>query len=435
MRALFVIVVILASLPLILFRPNIGIMVWAWLGFMNPHRLAWGFARTFPFAEIVAVTTFIGMLLTGRWRFPPVTRDTVILVCFCLWMQITTILALNQADAWEQWEKVAKIQLMILVTMMVIRTVKQLRALIWVAAGSICFYGMKGGVFTIMKGGEQRVYGPEGSFIEGNNEIGLALIMVIPLVRYLQLTTPYRLLRHSLLTVLALCAVAILGTQSRGALLGIVAMLAFMLWKSKHRLTLALLIALVTPIALGIMPETWYERMGTIRRYEEDSSAMGRLYSWSFALRLSSDRPLVGGGFETFRPEVFGGYGFDPDRAADAHSIYFEVLGEHGYVGLLLFLALGLSVWLTCSWTIRHSRDEPDVGDLELLARMIQVSFMGFAVSGAFLGLAYFDLYYNLIAFAVIARSLVAAHHESHDVAALAEHRAQLAPQRLERLS
>lgn len=434
MRALVVIIIILSSLPFILFRPNVGIMVWAWLGFMNPHRLAWGFARTFPFAEVVAFATFIGMLITGRWRFPPLARDIWILACLCLWMTLTTVLALNQVDAWEQWEKVAKIQLMILVTMMVIKTHGQLRALIWVVAGSICFYGMKGGIFTIVKGGEQRVYGPEGSFIEGNNEIGLALILVMPLVRYLQLTTPYRLLRHSLVAVLALCGVAIIGTHSRGAMLGIVAGLAFMLWKSKRRLGLALLIAVVSPFVLGLMPEQWFERMGSIRHYEEDSSAMGRLYSWTFALRLASNRPLVGGGFEAFRPEVFATYGFDPERSADAHSIYFEMLGEHGYVGLLLFLALGLSAWMTCSWTIRHSRDDPDVGDLELLARMIQVSFAGFAVSGAFLGLAYFDLYYNLIAFAVIARTLVAA-RESHDVVAPEGQRMRLAPARLERSS
>ncbi len=435
LRAIFVSVVILGALPFILFRPSIGIMLWAWLGFMNPHRLAWGFAQTFPFAEVVALTTFIGMLLTGRWRFPPLTKDTVVLVFFCLWMQVTTVLALNQEEAWEQLEKVIKIQLMIFVTMMVIRTHDQLRALIWVVVASVSFYGMKGGVFTILRGGEERVLGPAGSFIEGNNEIGLALIMIIPLVRYLQLTTPYKWLHRSLLAAIVLCSVSVIGTHSRGALLGIVASLGFMLWKSKHRLGLAVLVGLMSPVALGIMPAKWYDRMGTIRHYDEDGSAMGRIYSWTFAIRLASDRPVVGGGFESFRPEVFGRYGLDPERSADAHSIYFEVLGEHGFVGLLLFLTLGLSAWSTCSWTIRRSRDEPHVAGLEHLARMVQVSFAGYAVAGAFLGLAYFDLYYTLIAFAVIARTLVARQQASHDFAAPVRRRGRLAPQRLERLS
>lgn len=437
MRAILVTVIVFSTLPIILFRPDVGIMVWAWLGFMNPHRLAWGFALVFPFAEVVAVTILLGMLLSGRWRFPPLTRETVLLVVFTLWMQITTLFALNEEEAWAQWEKVLKIQLMILVTVMVIRTCAQLRALVWVVVMSIGFYGVKGGVFTVLGRGENRVLGPEGTFIEGNNEIGLAMIIIIPLLRYLQMTTPHKWLRYPLLLVMVLNSISILGTHSRGGMLGIAAVLCLLLLKSKRRLGLATIFLIMLPAALSIMPQKWFDRMGTLRHYDEDSSAMARIHSWQFATRLSFDRPVVGGGFETFRPEVFARYGFDPDRAADAHSIYFEILGEHGFVGLLLFLSLGASAWLSCSWTVRRARNEPELGQLEHLGRMIQVSLAGYAVSGAFLGLAYFDLYYNLIAFVVIARSLLAARILSTDDAPVlvdSRRRGGLMAQRLGRL-
>lgn len=416
MRALLVTGAIFCCLPIILFRPDVGIYAWAWIGFMNPHRLAWGFARTFPFAEVVAFTLVAGMLLSGRWRFPPITRETLLLALFCLWMQVTTLFALNQEEAWPQWEKVLKIQIMIFVTIMVIRSIKQLRTLIWVIVISMGFYGIKGGIFTLLTGGENRVLGPEGSFIEGNNEIGLALLMTLPLMRYLQLTSQRKWIGLGLLAAMSLSFAAVLGTQSRGALLGSIAVLTFLMLKSKRRLGLAILLIIIVPVGLSVMPQKWFDRMDTIRNYEQDGSAMGRLHSWSFALTMAADRPIVGGGFEAFRPENFARYGYDPNRAADAHSIYFEVLGEHGFVGLFLFLGLWASVWLSCSAVIRNARGDPEVEEMATLARMIQVSLVGYLVSGTFLGLANFDLGYNLLAAVVVAKVVVAARaHERKD--------------------
>jgi probable O-glycosylation ligase (exosortase A-associated) len=234
-------------------------------------------------------------------------------------------------------------------------------------------------------------------------------------MRYLQVTSSHRWLRAGLTFAMLLSGVAILGTQSRGALVGIVAMVLFLLWKSKHRLGLAIFLLVFAPIALSIMPQTWYDRMGTIRNYEEDASAMGRVNSWYFAFNLARARPLVGGGFETFSPALFARYAPNPTDVHDAHSIYFEILGEHGFVGLGLFLTLGISLWRTCSRTIRFARDDPDMEDLEQLMRMVQVSFVAYAVSGAFLGLAYFDLFYNLLAITVIAGTLVSAHRQTQE--------------------
>jgi probable O-glycosylation ligase (exosortase A-associated) len=406
-RGILVLILVFGSLPIVLVQPSVGVLVWAWIGFMNPHRLAWGLIRSVPLSLIVAITTVVGMVVSGKWKRPPFSREIVLLSLFVLWLQVTTLFALNQEGAWLEWEKVMKIQFMILVTVMVVRDLPRIRALVWVIVASLGFYGVKGGVFTVLTGGQYRVWGPEGSFIDGNNELGLALIMVIPLMRYLQLTSDRRWVRYGLGIGIGFSAIAVLGTQSRGAMLGIAAMLALLVWKSKHRFGLALLMLAFLPAALAIMPRAWYDRMGTIRHYREDASATARLNSWQFAVNLALDRPVVGGGFETFQPELFVRYAPDPSRWHDAHSIYFEVLAEHGFVGLALFLCLGVFLWFTCSWIALRSRNDPDVGELEHLGRMIQASLIGYAVSGAFLGLAYFDLYYNMLALVVVSKALV----------------------------
>ena len=180
-------IVFFGMLPYVFARPYVGIYIWSWLGFMNPHRLTWGFAYEFPFAQIVAIVILVSML---RLKVPvrvPWTRETVLLLVLIAWMLFTTFFAFNTDGAWDQWDKVWKIQLMLYVTLMLIRSKTKLDWLIWVIVLSLGFYGVKGGIFTIAHGGAHRVQGPEGSFIGGNNEIALALIMTIPLMRYLQL--------------------------------------------------------------------------------------------------------------------------------------------------------------------------------------------------------------------------------------------------------
>jgi probable O-glycosylation ligase (exosortase A-associated) len=154
-------------------------------------------------------------------------------------------------------------------------------------------------------------------------------------------------------------------------------------------------------------PEKWHNRMSTIREYKEDRSAMGRINAWTFALNLANDHPLVGGGFGAFNKELFQEYAPDPEDFHDSHSIYFGVLGNQGWVGLLLFLGLGVMSMRTGTRLLRATRDDPELRWAGELASMVQVSLIGFAAGGAFLGLAYFDLPYNLIALLVALQQVV----------------------------
>jgi probable O-glycosylation ligase (exosortase A-associated) len=158
------------------------------------------------------------------------------------------------------------------------------------------------------------------------------------------------------------------------------------------------------------MPDSWEHRMKSIENYEQDSSAMGRINTWKMAFNLANARPLVGGGFEPYTRRVFQEYAPNPDDVHSAHSIYFQLLGEHGYVGLLLFLVLGGIGWVTARRIIVQSRGKAEHTWAANLARAIQVSLVAFGVGGAFVNISYWDLtYYELIVLTVAHRLVGAA--------------------------
>jgi probable O-glycosylation ligase (exosortase A-associated) len=324
-RDIFVTAVIFGALPFVLARPYIGILLWTWVSFMNPHRLCWGFAYDFPFAYIVALVTLVSLLISREPKKIPWTRETVVLLVFILWMVITTIFSVYPILAWPELNKVVKIQLMVFVTMMLMQNRERLNLLVWVMALSLAFYGVKGGIFTITHGGIYHVRGPDGTFIGGDNEMGLALIMTIPLLRYLQLTATRTWLKYAMIPAMVLCALAAIGSQSRGAMLGMAAMGIFFWLKSRGKVVTGLLTVTAAVLILMTMPQEWFDRMSTIQNYEQDASAEGRINAWKMAVNLAKDKPF-GGGFETFQRGMFAAYAPDPNNVHDSHSIYFEVL-------------------------------------------------------------------------------------------------------------
>jgi putative inorganic carbon (HCO3(-)) transporter len=407
MRDILLLAVFVGLLPFAVRRTWIAVLLWTWVSIMNPHKLAWGFAIDMPFAAAAAIAAFVSLPYNRDRLHFPWDKSVIALLLFIVWTAITTAFAFFPGPALDQLIKVVKIQAMTLVALAAIRERKHIELFVWVNALSIGFYGLKGGIFTITSGGASRVWGPGGGFIEGNNEIGLALIMVIPLLNYLRLVTRQRLLRWLLMVVMLLSAVAALGTQSRGAFLAIAAMI-FVLWlRSSRKFYSATFIVSVSLALLAFMPDTWTDRMRTIQTYEEDSSAMGRLNAWQMAVNLANDR-LTGGGFVVDEASVFARYAPIPADLHAAHSIYFQVLGEHGWVGLGLFVAIGLYAFVAAGRVRRQALEQPEAEWLHHLAGMIQVSMVGYAVGGAFLSLAYFDLPYNMLVVVVACRCWLA---------------------------
>lgn len=400
MRDVFLVVLFAALLPLAVQHTWIAVNVWTWLSVMNPHRLTWGFAFDLPFAMVAALTAFVSLLVDRKNLHFPTDYAVRLLIVFMVWTCITTVFAFYPDDSAEQLKKVAKIQVMTLVALLAIRERKHIEWFVWINALSIAFYGVKGGIFTMVGGGDNRVWGPPGGFIEGNNEIGLAMVMTIPLLNYLRMVAPQRWVRWSLVLAMLLSAAAVLGTHSRGAFLAIAAM-GVVLWLRSPRKTLGLIVLVIVAVnLLAFMPESWTTRIESIGTYQEDTSAMGRINAWRMAFNVANDR-LLGGGYAIITPELFQRYAPVGNDVHAAHSIYFQILGEHGWVGLLLFLGIGFFAFRDAARVRKLARNLPQAQWLYHLAGMLQVSMAGFAVGGAFLSLAYFDLPYNIMVMVV----------------------------------
>jgi len=405
LRDILVFTVVLASLPLIIFwRPHIGVLMWVWISMMNPHRLTFGIAYQFPFALIIAIATLIGLLFTKDRNRLPMNPITGLMVAFMVWMSITSLFALQPPDVvYASWSQVIKTQFMLFVAMMLIRGRRQIDQLIWAIVISVGFFGVKGGIWTLTSGGENKVWGPPGSFIEGNNELGLALAMLIPLMYYLAESTSKKWLRYAMWFAIAACAFSILGTHSRGAFLAIGVAALFLGIKSHRPILTTMIFVFALAGAAALMPDNWTARMGTIETYEEDASAQSRLRTWQTIWNMVQARPIVGAGFDLANPTLFEIYSEVPGTEFyGPHSIYFQVLGEHGFVGLGLFLALGLATWRRSNKLTRQCTDRPGLEWVPRLMRMVQVSLLAFAVGGAFLGLLHYDLPYYLAAIVVL---------------------------------
>jgi probable O-glycosylation ligase (exosortase A-associated) len=406
MRDYIIMAVVFSLLPVAFVRPYVGALMWVWISIMNPHRLTWGPAYGFPFAMLTAITTMAGVFISNdRGRFPS-SRETTLLILMGVWFTLTTTVALMPEAAWAKWDRVIKIYIMTIVPLFLLQERNRLRLLLLVMTLSIAFFSVKGGLFSLITGGRYRVYGPSQSFIADNNALAVAELMVLPFMFFLGKTDPRKWVRRGLYLSVPLTVVSIVFSYSRGALLGLLAMIGVLIVTGR-RWGLAIAFVVLAGAGLTLIPSQWFERMSTIGTYKKDESAMARFQSWGFAWNVATDRPITGGGFRVFSTDQFLRYGPDPFEAYDSHSIYFEVLGEHGFLGLALFLGFLGSAFLSLRWVDRQARGRPALAWTKDYSTMLRLSLVAYAVGGAFLGLAYFDLYYNVVAAVVILKILV----------------------------
>jgi probable O-glycosylation ligase (exosortase A-associated) len=393
-------------------RPEIGAYTWAWVSLMNPHKLTYGFANSMPFALITAAVTAAAFLFTRERKAYPFNFVTVCWLSLIAWMTLTSFMSINDPTyVLERWWFVMKIHLMMIVTIKLLRGRKQIDMLIWVVVFSIAFYGAKGGLWTLATGGGGRVWGPPGGMLAGNNELAVGLVTLTPFMYYLYQTSSNRWVRRGLAVSGAFVALGVLGTQSRGALLAMLAMAFMMGLKGKNPVGTSIGILALVALMVAFMPETWTSRMDTIQSYQGDSSAMSRIYTWQTLWNVATDRPFLGAGFGTDNIVLFSRYApTNPEykiffgKIWVAHSIYFQALGEHGFVGLALYLLIGVGAYRMSINVRKRALNNPQFSEwVPLLMRMVQVSLVGFAVGGAFLSLMHLDLIYYIVAFVILA--------------------------------
>jgi probable O-glycosylation ligase (exosortase A-associated) len=236
--------------------------------------------------------------------------------------------------------------------------------------------------------------------------------MTIPLMRYVQVGLPKKWQRHGMTAVMLLCALSALGSHSRGALVAIAAMSSFLWIKSRNKFGVGLALVCAGFVLLSLMPPEWFTRMDTIATYDEDESAQGRINAWWMAFNLARSR-FLGGGFEIYDADTFAHFAPNPLDVHAAHSIYFQVLGEHGFVGLALFVSIGAFTWRAASDAKRKARGIPGLEWIVNLMDMVKVSMIGYGVGGAFLSLAYFDVPYYVMVIVVATSVLATRAHQA----------------------
>ncbi len=401
MRDLVILAILGVMVIWALRQPWVGAMAWTGVSLGSPHSEFGYAAAGWPVGTVFAAATLLGLLWAKPKQNPMVGSGSAWMLAFTVWITITLPFSIFFDLSYPLWERSMKIFLMLYVTMALITDRRKLDVFIWVNVVAIGFYGVKGGVFTIASGGNFRVWGP-GGFIEGNNEVAVAVLSVIPLMRYLQLQSQRTWAKHAFSGSMLLCVATALGTHSRGALLALGCMALYFWWKSKSKLLWGVVMVAAGVVGLSAMPDHWWERMNTIKTYDADASAMGRINAWWMAFNLAKDR-LFGGGFTIWTGVVFQKYAPIPDDPHAAHSIYFQVLGEHGFIGLAIYLMVGVATWWVAMRLIRLARLQANLSWAGDLGAMVQVSMIAFAVGGAFLSLAYFDLPYNVMAITMLA--------------------------------
>jgi putative inorganic carbon (HCO3(-)) transporter len=416
MRGLLFFLAFTASLPLIFVTPFNGVLIWYGFSLGNFHTLIWGgpFA-SLNYAYVIALLTCVAWLFSRTERKQlPLTPLVVLTLLFALWITITSGVALAPPeDVWGKWTTVAKILFMCLVGYALTTTRERVSHLIWAVVLSIGVWGLKGALWSILHGGSG-IHGPDGGMLADNNDFGLGLILILPLIFYQWHVVTNRHLRRALMAMAFLVTLAALFTYSRGALVGLCAM-GLVLWlRSRAKVWTGLLIVVVAISMYSFAPDKWVQRMGTIETYQDDGSAMSRINLWKISLRIAELHPVTGGGFRvtywtTITNNMLRGTHLPRlEKPRAVHSIYFDALSEHGWVGLALFLLILIYSFWNCAWLMRRSRHRPDLAWANALGRVGQAALVGYATAGAFASQAYLDEYWCIIFIFEAARRLVA---------------------------
>ena len=406
LKGILLFALLLGSLPVCFVRPFYGILLWTIIAFANPQSslFYWGAANTFPWAVAVAVPTLTGFLASSpRWeKFA--SRKILLIVLLWVWFTVTSFISAHSAlfmhhagDTWFHWNFVTKVLFMTIVTIAMLDSFERLRILVLVMAGCFGYFVLKALPFVILTGGAFRLYGPEYSMIADNNDFGLALNMTVPLFFFLAQSEARRWVRWLFGFLFVITIPSVFFTYSRGALVGLIAVLFLMLLHSRRRLLLVPVLGIGIAIALLFAPAAWRHRMDPTRADAVDGSAQARLNTWTYSWNLFKDNPVVGGGFGTFTPQLFALYSPEAKDPHGPHSVYFQLLAEHGFVGLTLYLLLVLSCFVSSHRLVKWAKF---YGDTVVLAyaNMFRFSLVGFLTSGIFLGRAYFDYLFSMVA-------------------------------------
>ena len=411
MRDAVFVLVLLALFAFGLKRPFLWVLVYAYVDIVAPQRLTYYLLNAVPVSLVAAGFAVLGWLLFDDKRSLRVSPRQWLMALLLAWCGFTTLTAVFPDAALVKWDWVWKAMAMAIFLPLTLTTRLRLEALVLTMVLCASSIVIVGGIKTLGSGGG---YGVLNLMVENNSGlyegsiISAVAIAIVPLVWWLArhgtVFPPDRWVRLFALALTFACLLIPVGTQARTGLVCIAVLAVVSLKSAKRRLPLLIGMAVVGAAAVALVPSGLEERAGTIRDYRADQSASTRLAVWAWTLDYVGTHPL-GGGFEAYRANELrietvattanasGGTDRETSEVTDVarayHSAYFEMLGEQGWPGLALWLAIQLGGLFSMERLRRRFR-RPAEGDewIGPFATALQHCQVIYLVGALFVGIA-----------------------------------------------
>jgi probable O-glycosylation ligase (exosortase A-associated) len=245
-----------------------------------------------------------------------------------------------------------------------------------------------------------------GYFVSDGNDFAWSLMVFSPYALYLAAESTKMSAKLLYLAAYSMMLYGVLGTGSRGASIALACALMYYLFTGKRK---GLAVLVLVALGIGVLmfaPSLYLERMASIKDYEQDSSAQQRLTAWKAAIHMAWDHPLGVGvnnfssAYGRFYRQIYSDpYRYKGMRWTSAHSIYFMILGEYGFLGLALLLLLVSSMFFGSDRRRRLAAGFE--GELTYDTRffaVLNMSLIGWAMCGIFLGGVNYPHIYLLLA-------------------------------------
>ncbi len=416
---LFVFFVFLFFLFFGITRPYVAFCGYIWVDIFNPQKISFGFLSALPMSLTMAVICLLSMVLgIKKIKKPADFKVLTLFFVFFVWITVTTVFSYFPIFAWFKWDVATKIIFMTVMLCLVINTKEQLELCFATFALSASYYMVSVGIKTLLGGGgygNNMITAAGNSGISESSTLAMVAVMLIPMVLFFKhnslLFSMFKGSNFVWGIPLILIMATIIGTQARTGLVALLVFITLKIATSKNKVRNIFLMSLVAISSYSlVLSDDWKERMGTITNASEDQSASGRMLVWQWTFDFAKGHP-VGGGFNAYLAN--GGlwqlYSDEPikgDKPKAFHSIYFEVMGEHGFIGLFLFLLIIFLTWYGNKQIIMRNKGLASNQWLHECAGMLNHCIIIFCISGAFIGVAFQPFIYYLIAFSIILKKI-----------------------------
>jgi probable O-glycosylation ligase (exosortase A-associated) len=399
--------------------PFVMSLAYIWVDIFQPQLVSPTIAMMMPISMITALVAILAYLFGDRRNPPRLGLLTLLLVTWAAWMTLTTSWALFPDHAWNKWDWAFKTVAFTTLLPFVFTSRIRIEAALLVFVCAITAHVLPFAVKTLLSGGG---YGQQLGLVPVNGGWGgegsaltTYAFATLPLVSFLQhhslIAQGRGWMRYVYYLAPMVAAIATIGTFARAGIIAGIVWVAIAWWHSQRKVALTFVLLGGMVAILPLMGEAWTERMSTTVDARREDSALSRLLVWQWTWDFAMRNPL-GGGFDasvasyavTRRPD---GTEFSIEGKA-FHSIYFEVLGEQGWIGLGIFLSIFAAFFLSMMRVRHRARRREDLAWTGGLASALMQSTLIFMVGAAFSGIAYQPLHYYLFMFAVSLSAVMA---------------------------